>query len=93
MPIQGSPLKYFEYLACGIPVLGSGAPQLIRLIRSDNTGIAMDLPSGPAIAQALEQMLADRSAWKKVGENNRTLAEEKYSWRKVAERVMNIVRE
>ena len=25
LPIQGSPLKYFEYLACGIPVLGSGA--------------------------------------------------------------------
>lgn len=92
MPAHGSPLKYFEYLACGIPVIGSGAPQLLRFIRSDNTGVALDVLNGEAIAEAIEQMLSRRETWQRVGVHNRKLAAEKHSWKHVAARVVEVLK-
>lgn len=90
-PIQGSPLKYFEYLAAGVPLVVSGSPQMLRLISAEGSGIGMDEPTGEQIAAALESIQRDAATWKRVGENNRRLAEEVHSWRNVAARVRQVL--
>jgi glycosyltransferase involved in cell wall biosynthesis len=91
LPSQRSPLKYFEYLACGIPVIGSGVPQLARLIDGDKTGIFLAAATGEKIAEAIESMHSERSHWSTVGARNRLLSEQQHSWQSVARQVYDLL--
>ena len=86
-----SPLKFFEYLACGIPVVASGSPQMLRLIDIEGSGIRMDSPSGAEIADAVAAIRRDAHHWREVGRENRRLAEQTHSWQRVAERVIGVM--
>jgi glycosyltransferase involved in cell wall biosynthesis len=91
LPFDGSPLKFFEYLACGIPVIGSGVPQVLRLIESEQSGIAMALPTGAAIADAIQHIVEERREWLKVGARNRALAAHAHSWDRVCADVLEVL--
>lgn len=91
LPTHRSPLKYFECLARGIPVIGSGAPQLQRMIESDHTGLYLPQLSDAALADAIEQIYLAPETWRVVGEHNQRLAREQHTWRQVAERVYAVL--
>ncbi len=93
LPLEGSPLKMFEYMAAGLPVIGSGFPQILELCRRDGIGIGLSISDPNAIADAILEMSRARDYWKTVGELNRKLATEKYSWRRVAADVEEAIRD
>ena len=91
IPLHGSPLKVFEYLAAGIPVIVSGFPQLLRLCRDDGIGIGMESSDPEAIVAAIEQISRDRAHWEQVGRGNRQLAKERFTWQRVAKEVEGVL--
>ena len=90
-PGHWSPLKFFEYLALGIPIIGSGVPQVLRILREADAGIAMETPSGEQIADVVRTILDNRERWNEVGRKNRQLAESVHSWANVAEQVRAVL--
>ncbi len=80
IPLHGSPLKLFEYLAAGLPILGSGFPQVTYICHHESAGIALEQPTGEAIADALLQVQSNRHHWQQVGQRNRQLAVTRYAW-------------
>ncbi len=87
-----SPNKFFDYLACGLPVVNNYPGWLAELIRSHQLGVSI-LPRDPkAFADALIALADDPVQRKAMGANARTLAESKFSrvvlaaqWRQVLE--------
>ena len=84
-----SPLKLYEYMACGRPVIASNLPGF-EIIEENNTGILIPPEDKEALARNILKLLNEPDLRKQMGHNGRILVEEKYSWKNVADRVANI---
>src|SRR5262249_44852296 len=54
-----SPLKVFEYLAAGLPVVASSIGQIARIIQHDINGLLYPPGDSAALATVLEQLRDD----------------------------------
>jgi glycosyltransferase involved in cell wall biosynthesis len=74
-----SPLKIFEYMATGLPVVAPALPRIASLAAHDGEALLYD-PSRPeALADALEALL-DAPLRARLGVSARARAERNYSW-------------
>lgn len=75
-----SPLKLYEAMASGVPVVASNLPGLGDAVRKQDCGItfAPDDPAG--LAGAVAQLAADPSRAHAMGARGRDAAVERYSW-------------
>jgi glycosyltransferase involved in cell wall biosynthesis len=84
------PIKQFEYMSCGIPVVGSNLPPIERFLTSHNSGIIVDPTKPEEISKALSILLADPSLCKEMGDNGLKAVREEYNWGKMEERLFKI---
>lgn len=78
--INAQPNKIFEYMAAGLPVIGSHFPLWKSLIENNNCGICVD-PSNPIeIANAINKLVKDKALAKIMGKNGQKLVKEVYNW-------------
>ena len=81
-----SPLKVYEYLAAGLPVVASSVGQLPEII--DDEGVLVP-PSDPtALAEALDRLAADPTTRREMGERARGTAVARHSWAGVVDRIL-----
>ena len=74
-----SPLKLFEYMAAGLPVIVPDEDRLPRLVGHDREGLLYPPRVPGALASALER-LTDRSLRERLGRAARDRAVREYSW-------------
>jgi glycosyltransferase involved in cell wall biosynthesis len=74
-----SPLKVFEYMASGLPVVAPAVDRIPALVEHLREGVLYDPRSPDALANALEQ-LADPARRAALGAAARARAERSYSW-------------
>lgn len=89
MRIGLSPLKIYEYLACGTPVVSSMIPNL-EFIEEQNAGILVEPENPEELAKAIIKLLKDEKLRKKMGRNGREYVVKNHSWETVAERVAEV---
>jgi glycosyltransferase involved in cell wall biosynthesis len=75
-----SPLKIFEYMAVGLPVVAPALPRLKRLVEDKVEGVLYDARNPRGLDRALAQ-LADEAARKRLGAAARTRVVRDFSWR------------
>ncbi len=85
-----SPLKLYEYLACGRPVIATRAGGLE--IIEDNGGMLVEPKNPAAFSAAIIKLLKDEALRKQMGEKGREYIVANHSWRSVAERVAEVCR-
>ncbi len=82
------PLKLFEYMAAGIPVIASDFPIWRDIINEARCGLVVD-PSDPgAIAQAIDSLLDDAALARRMGAAGRAFAEAQYNWKLEEEKLL-----
>jgi glycosyltransferase involved in cell wall biosynthesis len=82
-----SPLKVFEYMASGLPVIAPRLPRLATLVDSGREGLLYDSVPGPApLADALRACF-DRTTREVMGRAARERVERDYSWHRHCERL------
>ena len=74
-----SPLKIFEYMAAGLPVVAPAAARIPSLIRHEREGILYDPASVTGLADALSR-LSDEHLRARLGAAARERAVSEYSW-------------
>lgn len=75
-----SPLKMFEYMAAGLPVVAPGVARIPQLVEHGREGLLYDPADPNALAATLEQ-LADATLRAQLGAAARERAVRQYSWR------------
>jgi glycosyltransferase involved in cell wall biosynthesis len=85
--LHGSSLKLFEFMAAGIPIIGSGFPQVVDILRTREAGIVLESAQPEELADAIETIADNRAEWQSVGRRNQRLVEEEYSWSVTARRL------
>ena len=74
-----SPLKIYEYMATGLPVVAPAVARIPQLVSHEHEGILYDPATPGALAAALER-LTDAALRERLGAAARSRAERDYSW-------------
>ena len=85
-----SPLKVYEYMAAGVPVVASRIGQLADLIEHGVNGILVPPGDAVELARTLEWLRADAGLRARLGPAGRATVLRKHTWDAVAERIMTL---
>ena len=86
-----SPLKLFEYLALGKPIVASDLPALREVLRDQENAILVPPDRPLALAAALREVLDDPALAERLGRGARADAPQ-YSWDRRAWRLEMLMR-
>ena len=87
-----SPLKVFEYLAAGLPIVASDVGQLRELLDVDGEPAGLLVPPGDpaALRQALCVLAQDAALRHRLGNRARRLAVQRHRWEHVVDRALGL---
>ena len=87
-----SPLKVFEYMACGIPVVAAKLGQIAEIVRPGKTGLLYPPGNLNALVTGCERLLADDALRQKLGRAAAKLIHSKFTWDRNAARVVALAK-
>lgn len=87
-----SPLKLYEYLACGCPVVATRTAGF-DILETFECGALVNPRDPREVSRTILEMLHDPPALEAMGKRGRRLAEEQYSWKSVATRLLAVMKE
>ena len=86
-----SPMKLFEYLAAGRPVLASDLPSLREILRDDENALLVPPDDDAALAAGARRLLTEPGLGDRLAEQA-SLEVHRYAWSVRAERVLAFIR-
>ena len=87
-----SPLKIFEYMASGLPVVTVQRPPLDEIVRPGLEGVHVPEADPAALARALLGLADDAAARARMGRSGRERVVERYSWARHCEQLEAVLR-
>ena len=78
--LDALPVKMFEYMAAGIPVIASNFPLWKVIVDGAQCGLCVDPLDPKAIGEAIQYLVDHPDEAEKMGKNGRLAVEEKYNW-------------
>ena len=78
--LEALPVKMFEYMGAGIPVIASNIPLWKKIVEESDCGITVDPMDPKAIARAVAFFVANPAEVTRMGANGRKAVFEKYNW-------------
>lgn len=85
-----SPLKLFEYMGCGTPVVASALGQIADVIRDGENGLLVPPGDVPALADACERLLAAPDLARRLGAAAADDVHRLHTWDANAERIAEL---
>jgi glycosyltransferase involved in cell wall biosynthesis len=85
-----SPLKVFEYLAAGLPVVASRIGEIPELLEDGVQGVLCRPGDARSLADALARLAADPGLRRRLGNAGRELVARGHTWRGVARRILEL---
>lgn len=78
--IDAQPIKMFEYMSAGLPVIASNFPLWRDIIEANDCGLCVNPLDTAAIAKAIDYLVTHPDEARRMGENGRRAVLEKYNW-------------
>jgi glycosyltransferase involved in cell wall biosynthesis len=86
--IESLPIKMFEYMSAGLPVIASDFPLWREIIGEADCGICVDPTDVRAIADAMDELANNRVRAVEMGRNGQLAVKRKYNWATQADNVL-----
>ena len=87
-----SPLKLFEYMSCGVPVVAAALGQIAEIVRDGETGLVYPPGELDALTAACDRLLADPALRQHLGQAAAKEIQGLYTWDQNAARVVELAR-
>jgi glycosyltransferase involved in cell wall biosynthesis len=89
-----SPLKLFEYMACGCAIVAPATPNIREVLTHEENALLFDTCDDSGFALAVDRLVVDVALRVRLGEMARlTIARRRLTWRHNAERVTELFRD
>ncbi len=86
-----SPLKVFEYMAAGLPIVASDTGQISDIIRHRQEGVLVEPGNPRALCEALVRIRQNPEWAARLGARARAKARREHTWARVLERIVSAV--
>jgi glycosyltransferase involved in cell wall biosynthesis len=86
--IDAQPIKMFEYMSAGIPVIASDFPLWREIIAGNDCGLLVDPLNPVAITDAIDYLLTHPQDAERLGRNGRRAVEQHYNWDHEAQKLL-----
>jgi glycosyltransferase involved in cell wall biosynthesis len=90
---ETSPVKVFDYLACGRPVVASAIPSMTELFSRANGVVLVQPDQIDALAEAVLDLLADPEEARRLGCEGRVFVEQRFGWDAIVGTLRDLVRQ
>jgi glycosyltransferase involved in cell wall biosynthesis len=87
--LNAFPVKMFEYMAAGIPVIASRFPLWREIVEGNDCGVCVDPGDPAAIAAAIDHFVLHPELAMRMGANGRKAVHEKYNWAPEARKLVD----
>jgi len=88
--VTSLPLKLFEYMAAGLPVIASNFPLWKEIVEGSGCGICVDPLNPEEIAKAIKYLMKHPGSTEQMGKNGRRAVIEKYTWEKEGKKLLDL---
>lgn len=78
--VNAQPIKMFEYMSAGVPVIASEFPRWRKVIEGGQCGICVNPNNPEKISAAIEYLRAHPEEVARMGMNGRKAVKDKYRW-------------
>lgn len=87
------PIKIFEYMAMGLPIIASNFPLWGKIIKRNNCGLIVNPLDPKEIARAIEYLIEHPKEVRIMGENGKKAVLEKYNWENESKKLLRVYEE
>jgi len=91
--LDSLPIKMFEYMLAGIPVIASDFPYWKRIVDEVQCGVNVNPKDPVAIAEKTKYLMLNPDLAQKMGDNGRRAVMEKYNWSIEEEKLLKVYKE
>jgi glycosyltransferase involved in cell wall biosynthesis len=85
-----SPLKVYEYMAAGLPVVASRVGQVAELIEDEVNGLLCPPGDASALAEAIDRLRREPEMRRRLGRAARVTISRDYTWDAIARRILSV---
>ncbi len=86
-----SPMKFFDYLSCGKPVIVSPVYGVVELIDKYHCGIICDVKKPKIFAQAIIDLLSDQNRRELLGKTAREIVIKHFTWEITSRKIEKVL--
>ncbi len=90
--LDSLPVKMFEYMAAGLPVISSDIKLWKEIVEGNKCGICINPLDPREIAKAIDYIVFNSKEAKRMGENGKKAVVERYNWGIEEQKLFNIYR-
>ncbi len=88
--LEAYPVKMFEYMSAGVPVIASNFPLYKQFVEENYCGICVNPLDVKAIKDAINTCTQDKEYVKQMGTNGKIVIVEKYNWTQEEKKLFQI---
>ncbi|MFY0990303.1 glycosyltransferase family 4 protein [Halomonas sp. C05BenzN] len=86
--LDALPVKMFEYMSAGLPVIASDFPLWREIIEGSDCGLCVDPLDPVAIAGAIDFLVANPVRAREMGANGQRAVAERYNWQQEEQKLL-----
>lgn len=88
---KGSPVKLYEYMSCGRPVIATDNRGIGDVVTEHQAGIAVPPHDAAAVTAAVNRLLDEPDSGEEMGRRGREAVERYFSWRRTASDIIDVI--
>jgi glycosyltransferase involved in cell wall biosynthesis len=90
---EGNPLTVLEAMSSKLPIIASNIPEMREIVTPGVNGLLFEPRNPKDLAEKINLLVQSKDLRKKLGENNREVVKERFTWKNTTEKYIKLFKD